>query len=417
MHDINWIIKNQAQFLSAMAKRKAVVDLQQLLDLDVKRKTAIHSLQTLQSQRNEKSKNIGAIKDKNSQEFTAAKEEVQTINEQMELAKQHEVQTQQQFTDVLSGVPNILSEDVPDGDSEDANIVIDQYGVIPKFNFHPKQHFELGEKLKLMDFEQTAVISGSRFVTLFGLLARLERALANFMLDIHTKEFGFLETNPALLVKTNAMYGAGQLPKFANDSFQTQDGHWLIPTSEVSLTNLVAEKIIDTKDLPLRFTALTPCFRSEAGSAGKDTRGMVRLHQFNKVELVTICSHEQYESEFAHLLKAAQTILDRLELPYQKILKCGWDTGFGSAKTYDLEVWLPGQNCYREISSCSVFGQFQGRRMNARYKGAADKETAFLYTMNGSGLAVGRTLIAVLENYQQEDGTLAIPDALKSYMI
>jgi len=317
---------------------------------------------------------------------------------------------------VLAAIPNRPMEDVPVGDDEEANQLIRQHGTPPAFDFTPKEHYEIGEALGLMDFDAAAAISGARFVGMRGQLARLERALANFFIDAQTEEFGYTEINPPLLVRDQALYGTGQLPKFAEDQFHTEDDFWLIPTAEVPLTNLVREQIVDAATLPHRVTALTPCFRSEAGSAGRDTRGMVRQHQFYKVEMVCVTAEDQSEAELERMTGCAEKLLQRLGLAYQVMLLSSGDMGFGARKTYDLEVWLPGQNRYREISSCSNCGDFQARRMNARYRPEGEKKTRFVHTLNGSGLAVGRALIAVLENYQQADGTVRVPDVLVPYM-
>jgi len=305
--------------------------------------------------------------------------------------------------------------DVPVGPDETGNVEVRRVGDPPRFDFEPKQHFEIGEALGLMDFETAAKLSGARFVVLKGALARLERAIASFMLDLHTTEFGYTEANPPLLVRDDAAFGTGNLPKFAEDLFHTTNGYWLIPTAEVSLTNFVREQIIDEAALPMRLTAWTPCFRSEAGAAGKDTRGMIRQHQFTKVELVSITTPEQSLAEHERMTACAEEVLKRLGLPYRTVLLCTGDMGFASQKTYDIEVWLPGQNTYREISSCSVCGDFQARRMNARYR-PKDGKPEYVHTLNGSGLAVGRTLIAILENYQQADGSVIIPEVLRPYM-
>ncbi len=416
MHDLNWIKNHPQEFVDNIEKRGEKINIEHILDLDQKRRNLIAQLQELQKKRNERSKSIGQIKDKKSKEFEHAKKNMHTINQDIEKIKVLEQKIELELTNTLSSIPNLVAEDIPVGNDENNNIVIDKWGEPKKFTFPPKHHFELGEQLNLMDFSQTVKISGSRFVSLKKNLAKLERVLASFMLDIHTKEYGFEEVSPPVMVRANAMYGTGNLPKFGDDAFETKNGYWLIPTSEVFLTNLVADQILDESALPLRYTAFTPCFRSEAGSAGKDTRGMIRLHQFSKVELVTLSTEELYLTEYENLTNAAEEILKRLNLPYQKILKCTGDTTFSAAKTIDLEVWLPGQNCYREISSCSIFNQFQGRRMKARYRKKGTKETTFIYTMNGSALAVGRTIVAIIENYQNEDGTISIPPILQPYM-
>ncbi len=308
------------------------------------------------------------------------------------------------------------ASDVPDGADESANLEIRRFGEKPSLAFKPKEHFELGEKLGQMDFETAARMSGARFVVLKRGLARLERAIAQFMLDLHTEQFGYMEVSPPYLVRDQAMYGTGQLPKFADDLFHTTTDYWLVPTAEVSLTNLVREQILDEKELPFRFTAYTPCFRAEAGAAGKDTRGMIRMHQFSKVELVSITTPDLSTQEHERMTSCAEEVLKRLGLHFRTMLLCTGDMGFAAKKTYDIEVWLPGQNAFREISSCSNCGDFQARRMNARYRPASEKSTRFVHTLNGSGLAVGRTLVAILENYQQADGSIAVPGALKPYM-
>jgi seryl-tRNA synthetase len=368
----------------------------------------------LQQQRNNQAKMLGQIKDKTGTEFQKAKEEAGEINKKLdELNAKSD--SDKKLEAILETLPNIIGEEVPLGEDESHNKIIRTVGIIPDIA-NPKEHFELGENLGLMDFEQTAKISGSRFVTLTGGLARLERALASFMLDIHTKEFDYLEVSPPALVRPSAMYNTGQLPNLEEESFVTTNDYRLIPTAEVSLTNLVADKIIAREELPIRFTAYTPCFRSEAGSAGKDTRGMIRVHQFNKVEMVSITTPDESEAEHQRMLSAAETILQRLKLPYRVMLLCSGDTGFCSKKTFDLEVWLPGQNQYREISSVSNCSDFQARRLKARYKEFGASETTLVHTLNGSGLAVGRTLIAVLENYQNQDGSIRVPDVLVPYM-
>jgi seryl-tRNA synthetase len=318
--------------------------------------------------------------------------------------------------DALAVIPNVPLDDVPDGKDETGNVEVRRWGTLPKFDFQPRQHFEIGEWLGLMDFETAAKLSGARFVILKGQLARLERALGQFMIDVHTQENGYTEVYAPYMLRDEAMFGVGQLPKFSDDLFRTTSGHWLIPTAEASLTNLVREKVLDEKDLPLRFTAYTPCFRAEAGAAGKDTRGMIRQHQFSKVELVAIVAPEESEAENQKMTACAEDILKRLGLAFRTIVLCTGDMGFGSRKTYDIEVWLPGQNAYREISSCSQLGDFQARRMDARYKPVDGKGTRLVHTLNGSGLAVGRTLIAVLENYQNGDGSITIPEVLRPYM-
>ncbi len=416
MLDLNWIRHNVSQFNEEMKKRGETPQGEKIISLDVKRRELITELQNLQQHRNNKSKDIGNIKDKKSKEFEDAKNQVLEINNKITQLKLDDEKLTSELQVILDITPNILLSDVPFGIDEKNNITVAVHDTPRTFSFTPKEHTELGEQLEMLDFKQTAKISGSRYVTLHKDLAKLERALANFMLDIHTNEFGFQEVSVPYLVRSSAMYGAGQLPKFFEESFQTTSGSWLIPTAEVPVTNLVNDNIVDKSLLPLRYVAHSPCFRSEAGSASKDTHGLIRMHQFHKVELVTITSEENYLKEFEHLTQAAEEILKRLELPYRKQLLCSGDTGFGSEKTFDLEVWMPSQNKYREISSCSTFGQFQARRMKARYRDKNETDTTFLYTMNGSGLAIGRTIIAIMENYQNEDGSITIPTAIRPYM-
>ena len=389
----------------------------EVLRLDEERRSHIVKLQEAQTRRNDASKQIGAAKAGGDEAVAQA-----LIDEVAELKSfiQNGEDTERKLTGdldrLLEALPNLPNDDVPVGDDEAANLEHSVIGEIRQFNFEPRQHYEIGEITGLMDFETAAKISGARFVVLKGALARLERALAMFMLDLQTGENGYLEVQPPFLVRPEALYGTSQLPKFAEDLFRTTDDKWLIPTAEVPLTNLVRESIVDEADLPMRFTAHTPCFRSEAGSAGKDTRGMFRQHQFTKVELVSITTPEQSEAELERMLGCAEEVLKRLELPYRVMVLSTGDMGFGARKTYDIEVWLPGQNAYREISSCSLCGDFQARRMQARYRPEEGKGTGFVHTLNGSGLAVGRTLIAVLENYQQSDGSVHIPEALSAYM-
>ena len=412
MLDIKWIRENPEAFDKALKNRGLEKSAQHLISLDEGRRTAIQSVQDLQNRRNLLAKQIGEIK----REGGNADELMKEANLLRETLPQEEESLkviEEKLKQTLDLLPNVPANDVPIGSSEKENVQVRLWGEKPSFSFEPKQHFEIGEAMGLMNFEEAAKLSGSRFVVLKGNLARLERALGAFMLDIHTQEYGYLEVSPPLLVRSHAMYGAGQLPKFAEDAFVTTNDYWLIPTAEVPLTNLVREEILD--QLPLRFVAYTPCFRSEAGSAGKDTRGMVRQHQFNKVELVSIIQPEASETEHQRMLGAAQSILERLNLHYRTVVLCTGEMGTCPQKTYDIEVWLPGQNTYREISSCSNFGEYQARRMNTRYRDE-EKKTRFVHTLNGSGLAVGRTLIAILENYQQEDGSIIIPDVLRPYM-
>lgn len=419
MHDIKAIRKDPHAFDKAMIKRGLGAVSEEILLRDKQVRGEKTNLQELQQQSNELAKKIGELKMKGldaSSEIEASKQvkaKLAELKNQL-VEEQSDVPTEV-VDELLYTLPNILADEVPEGDSEDDNIEVRREGEKPVFDFHPKEHFEIGEKLGLMDFEQTVKISGSRFVTLKGGLARMERALANFMLDIHTEEFGYTECSVPILVKEEAMFGTGQLPKFAEDSFVTTDGYRLISTSEISLTNLVRESIIEKDKLPMRVTACTPCFRSEVGAAGRDTTGMLRQHQFWKVELVSITDEKSSEAEQERMVNCAEEVLRRLKIPYRVMLLCSGDTGFTATKTYDIEVWLPGQMRYREISSCSNCIDFQARRMNARYR-AGEKDNRFVHTLNGTGVAIGRALIAIIENYQNEDGSITVPDALKPYM-
>ena len=414
MLDIKWIRENPAAFDAAMDKRNNNTRAETLLrtDEEIRKKTFL--MQELQSQRNKIAKDIAEIK-KSGGSVDLLLEESKKVNKNLSNIE-NEINSDNRLEEILAITPNAPNSSVPVGKDENDNIEIERFGKIKIFDFLPKTHFDLGENLKMLDFEQSAVISGARFSTLSANLAKLERALSNFMLDI-AGEFGFTEISPPNLVKSEAMFGSGQLPKFAEDAFSIDNGdYWLIPTSEVSLVNLAAKKILSEDELPLRFTAYTPCFRREAGSAGRDTRGMIRQHQFKKVELVSITLPEESEAEHEKMTNIACEVLKRLELPFRKILLCTGDMGFCSQKTYDLEVWLPSQAKYREISSCSNCGDFQARRMNAKYKSKKDGKNYFVHTLNGSSLAVGRTIVAILENYQNEDGSVNIPEALLSYM-
>lgn len=416
MHDIAFIRANPAAFDAALAKRGTEPAADRILALDARRREALTALQQAQSRRNEASKLIGQAMAKGDREGAEKlKAEVAALKDTMPAQEEAERSVGAELEALLLTLPNLPAADVPEGADESANVEIARWGTPRQFEFTPKEHADLGPPLGL-DFETGAAIAGARFTFLRGHMARLHRALGQFMLDRQTGEAGYTECNPPVLVRGEAMRGTGQLPKFAEDSFQTTDERWLIPTSEVSLTNAVREQIIDDAALPIRMTALTPCFRSEAGSAGRDTRGFIRQHQFEKVELVAITRPEDSETEHERLTAAAEAILQALDLPYRKMLLCAGDMGAGARKTYDLEVWLPGQGAYREISSCSNFGDWQARRMNARYRPQGEKATRFVHTLNGSGLAVGRTLVAVLENYQQADGTVTIPQALAPYM-
>ncbi|MDK4713910.1 serine--tRNA ligase [Rhizobium sp. CNPSo 4039] len=417
MLDIRWIRENAEAFDAALAKRGAEPLSQSLIALDEKRRSVIQSVQDMQSRRNAASKEIGAaMAQKNSELAEKLKAEVADIKVSLPAAEEEERTLTAELNDALSRIPNIPLEDVPVGKDEHDNVVKHVWGAKPTWNHEPKEHFDIGEELGYMDFERAAKLSGSRFTVLTAQLARLERALGQFMLDLHTSEHGYTEVSAPLMVRDEAMFGTGQLPKFSEDSFRTTDGRWLIPTAEVSLTNLVSGEILDQEKLPLRFTALTPSFRSEAGSAGRDTRGMLRQHQFWKCELVSITDAESSIAEHERMTACAEEVLKRLGLHYRVMTLSTGDMGFGARKTYDLEVWLPGQDTYREISSCSVCGDFQARRMNARYRGKDDKNTKFVHTLNGSGTAVGRCLIAVLENYLNADGSVTVPDALLPYM-
>jgi seryl-tRNA synthetase len=416
MHDIKAIRDNPQAFDGALKRRGLAPEAANILKLDEERRAAITAFEQAQAARNAASKEIGEAKkkkdDKTAEALMARVAELKETIPQLEKAAG---EAGNRFDARLATIPNLPLAEVPDGDSADDNVEHHKFGAPKKFGFAPKQHFDLGEALGQMDFETAAKLSGARFVVLKGGLARLERALAQFMLDLHTTEHGYTEVNPPILVRDDAMFGTAQLPKFREDQFTAGEDFWLIPTAEVPLTNLVREAITDEAELPLRLTACTPCFRAEAGAAGKDTRGMIRQHQFTKVELVSITTPEQSKDEHERMTSCAEEVLRRLDLPYRTMTLCTGDMGFASQKTYDIEVWLPGQNMYREISSCSVCGDFQARRMNARCRPKGGNPR-FVHTLNGSGVAVGRALIAVLENYQDENGAIAVPDALQSYM-
>ncbi|MGQ0673411.1 MAG: serine--tRNA ligase [Hyphomicrobium sp.] len=417
MHDIKWIRDNAAAFDAGLKKRGLPACSAKLLEIDDRRRAIITRLQEAQSRRNAASKDIGKAKGAKDDKLAARlMAEVAELKEAIAAGEEEERQVVAELEKELAVIPNLPSDDVPFGSDEKGNREVRKHGTPRKFDFKPKQHFEIGEALGLMDFETAAKVSGARFVFLKGALATLERAIGSFMLDLHTRANGYVETNPPLLVKDHAAYGTGNLPKFADDLFVTTSGFWLIPTAEVSLTNVVREQIVQEDQLPMRMTAWTPCFRSEAGAAGRDTRGMIRQHQFSKVELVSITTPEQALDEHERMTACAEEVLKRLGLPYRTMLLCTGDMGFASQKTYDIEVWLPGQDAYREISSCSVCGDFQARRMNARYRPKGAKDVRYVHTLNGSGLAVGRTLVAVLENYQQADGSVMIPEPLQGYM-
>ena len=462
MHDIRWIRDNPDAFDTALAKRGLGPEAKRLIGLDEKRRALIAELQALQERRNAASKEIGQAKAaKDEARAEALMTEVTEIKDLMPDAEGAAKAFEQELNDTLAAIPNLPADDVPKGPDESFNEEYRKFGELREFDFEPKQHFEIGEALGLMDFEVAAKLSGARFVVLKGALARLERALANFMLNLHTGEHGYTEVDPPLLVRDEAMFGTGQLPKFVDDQFTasrtksreellhqalehvtaddlkelragrithvelvdraiemapTKEDFWLIPTAEVPLTNLVRETIMEEDALPIRVTAHTPCFRAEAGAAGKDTRGMIRQHQFPKVEMVSITTPERSVEEHERMTLCAEEVLKRLELPFRTVVLSTGDMGFAAAKTYDIEVWLPGQGAYREISSCSNCGEFQARRMNARYRPKEGKGTRFVHTLNGSGVAVGRALVAVLENYQQADGSVVVPDVLKPYM-
>ena len=417
MFDIKWIRKHPDEFDAGLALRGLEPHAGEIIALDFERRNTVSALQEAQNRRNEVSREIGRAKasgDDGLAERLIA--EVAELKEKIRNGEEEERRLGEAIGEFVASIPNLPLPDVPRGTKEEDNKLLRSIGDIPSFDFEPRQHFELGEQLGLMDFDLAARMSGSRFVVLRGDLARLERALAAFMLDLQTMEHGYEEVIPPYLVRDQAVFGTAQLPKFAEDLFRTENGYWLIPTAEVSLTNLVREQIIEEQDLPLRFAAHTPCFRSEAGSAGRDTRGMIRQHQFSKVEMVAIVHPDQALEEHERMTKCAERVLERLGLAYRVMLLCSGDMGFSARKTHDLEVWLPGQNTYREISSISVCGDFQARRMQARYRPAGSRDIGFVHTLNGSGLAVGRTLVAVLENFQQEDGSILIPEVLRPYM-
>ena len=414
MYDIKWLKENTNIFDAAMKKRGITSISKQVVKLYDEYIDFLTKLQNLQNERNILSKNIGLKKSKG-EDASKDMQSVSDIKSSITFFQEESNSIQNKITKMLETIPNMPSEDTPIGLDENSNQLVKEYGNVKKFTFEPIQHDVLGFNLGMMDFNKAAEISGSRFVILKDKLALLERALSNFMLNIHTQEHGYMEVNPPTLVRDNALYGTGQLPKFSEDLFQTSSGHWLIPTSEVPLTNIVCNEIIDQESLPLRFTSLTSCFRSEAGSAGKDTKGMIRLHEFKKVELVSIVEPSDSVKEHERMLNCAEEILIKLELPYRTVILCSGDLGFSAAKTYDIEVWLPSQNKYREISSISNCNDFQSKRMKARYRNS-DKNIESLHTLNGSGVAVGRALLAILENYQNEDGSINIPKVLQPYM-
>ena len=414
MFDIKKIRENPVDFDNNLSKRKHEPISIKILDLDKENRDLIAQLQTIQEERNSKSKKIGEISlNGNKEEASKLKEEVSSLKSKLQELDLAQKNVQGALNDILSRIPNLPHESVPVGD-ESKNEEIKLIGEKKNYTFDLKEHFDLGEELGAMSFEEASNISGARFVIQKGMLSRLERSIANFMLDLHTLEFGYEEVNVPILVRSDALYGTGNLPKFEEDLFKTTDDYFLIPTAEVPLSNLTRGKILDIADLPKRFVSHTPCFRSEAGAAGKDTRGIMRQHQFYKVELVSLTSEQKSEDEHERMLSCAEEVLKKLDLHYRVVILSSEDMGFSAQKTYDIEVWLPGQKAYREISSCSNCGDFQARRMNSRYKD--DSNTKFLHTLNGSGLAVGRTLIAIMENYQNSDGSIDIPKVLQPYM-
>lgn len=414
VHDLKWIREHPEIFDKSLETRGLEPLSHQILTMDEAHRSAVQEMQDLQTQRNTLAKEIGQAKS-SGQDATPLLEKSNYIKTRLPELEQHEKTLREELQSLLMSIPSLPYHEVPIGKDEAANKEVRKFGIPRSFDFNPLPHYDLGENLGWMDFERAAKISGSRFVILRSHLAKMERALANFMLDTHTKDFGYEEVSPPTLVRSNALYGTGQLPKFEEDQFKTTSDYYLIATSEIPLTNMVMDEIIPEELLPLRFTAHTPCYRQEAGAAGRDTRGMIRVHQFSKVELVSIAASDQSSQEHERMVECAETILQRLELPYRTMLLSTGDMGFSAKKTYDLEVWIPSQEAYREISSCSNCGDFQARRMNARYRDGAG-HLHFAHTLNGSGLAVGRTLVAVLENYQQKDGSILVPEVLRPYM-
>jgi seryl-tRNA synthetase len=419
MHNIKYIRNNPKQFEKLMKRRGISLNSSEILDIDNDIRSYQTKMQVLQEKRNKASKDIGILISQGA-DISSLKKNISDYKSDLTLMDEKVKDLNLKLNNLLIELPNSLEDDVPEGKSEEENQFIKAWGEKPQFSFNPLDHVEIGEKLNQMDFKRGVKISGSRFVLLRGQLALLERALSTFMIETHLNDDEFEEISPPFLVKEHALFGTGQLPKFSDDLFHTTDNRWLIPTAEVPLTNIVSNEIIDKNNLPLRFVANTPCFRSEAGAAGSDTRGMIRQHQFSKVEMVFVTHPTKSNEELEYLVSCAEKILQKLKLPYRVMMLCSGDVGFSAKKTYDLEVWLPGQNSgqglYREISSCSNCGDFQARRMNAKFKDKVSNEIDFLHTLNGSGLAVGRTMIAILENYQQKDGSIVIPDALLPYM-
>lgn len=416
MHDIRFIRENPDAFDAAMTLRGLNPHAERLIGLDAKRREATTRLQELETERNAKSKEIGKAKAQGDEaRFNELRAEVERLKSEMEEAAEAARTAEEVLNQHLAALPNRPAEDVPEGADETDNEEVRGWGEPRQFDFEIKDHVAVGERLGL-DFERAAAMSGARFAVLSGPLARLERALSAFMLDLQTTEHGYREMSVPYMVRDEALFGTGQLPKFAEDQFRTTDNYWLIPTAEVPLTNMMRDAIHAEGDFPIRMTAHTPCFRSEAGSAGRDTRGLIRMHQFHKVELVSITTPEQSDEELERMTNCAEEVLRRLELPYRVMLLCAGDMGFSARRTFDLEVWMPSQNTYREISSCSSCGDFQARRMNARFRREGEKKPEYLHTLNGSGLAVGRALVAILENHQNEDGSVTIPAALRPYM-
>ncbi len=416
MHDLKYIRENPKDFDAALIRRGASPVAASIVALDENRRAILTEMQNAQARRNEASKAIGAAMAKgDTATAEALKAEVAQLKDTLPSLEERERSAGAELDSLVAGLPNLPAEDTPDGADETDNVEIARWGSPRHFDFEPRDHADVGPALGL-DFETGVAISGARFTFMRGQMARLNRALGQFMLDYQTAQRGYTECATPYLVRQESLFGTGQLPKFAEDNFQTTDGRWLIPTAEVSLTNSVREQILEESALPIRLTALTPCFRSEAGAAGRDTKGLIRQHQFEKVELVSIVRPEDSAAEHERMVESAEGILQALQLPYRKMLLCTGDMGASARRTYDLEVWLPGQGLYREISSCSNCGDWQARRMNTRYRAAETKSNVFVHTLNGSGLAVGRTLVAVLENYQQVDGSVIIPDALLPYM-
>jgi seryl-tRNA synthetase len=416
MHDIRSIRADGAAFDAAMARRGLASVSSDILARDAERRAAQTALQEKQARRNALAREIGQGK-RSGADTAALEAEATALRGEMEGLEKRASELDAAIQRILEALPNVLDAEVPDGPDETANVVLSQHGEPRDLGFQPRQHFELGEALGMMDFATAAKLAGARFTILRGPLARMERALGQFMLDLHTGQHGYTETIVPSLVNDATLFGTGQLPKFAEDNFRTTDGRWLIPTAEVPLTNMVRDEIVPEKQLPIRVTALTDCYRSEAGASGRDTRGMLRQHQFRKVEMVSIAHPDHSDAELERMTRCAETVLGMLGLPYRRVLLSSGDTGFGAARTHDLEVWLPGQQMWREISSCSNCRDFQARRMNARFRGGAEGKTvAYVHTLNGSGVAVGRALIAVMENHQQADGSILIPEVLWPYM-